>query len=402
MLSGPTALVEAAANDVASVMSMGKAEPLSRFLACLYSVRPTSFQGRLVNLVEFDMRDYLRQCVSHYLELVASVEADFALVADGKPLPRSKQRNKEEACSRGFAHLPSPSDITADLAHTRRLSILRDASTPYLDDEDRRAWPEGTYASRGTLHGKAASVLMKLLYIARLARPDLLRAIIFLAADICRWSRAHDIALRRVVEYCNSTVDAMMRGFVGDDLRDCVLVGHADADFASHKKTSKSTSGAWVFLRGPSTMIVLSYTCKRQGCVATSTPEAEIVSAERCVRKDLVPLSLLFAAVLRRFPAMILGEDNDTCKLALERGASKEIRHVSRSQRVSLASLTGLMRLLSIALLRVDSKDMLADIFTKLFSEAPRWFHALFLAGLTSETDETFVARILGGPQDVL
>ena len=143
-------------------------------------------------------------------------------------------------------------------------------------------------------------------------------------------------------------------------------------------------------------MIVLSYTCKRLGCVATSTPEAEIVSAERCVRKDLVPLSLLFAAVLRRFPAMILGEDNDTCKLALERGASKEIRHVSRSQRVSLASLTRLMRLLSIALLRVDSKDMLADIFTKLFSEAPRWFHALFLAGLTSETDETFVARILG------
>ena len=193
-----------------------------------------------------------------------------------------------------------------------------------------------------------------------------------------------------------------MRGFVGDDIRSCVIVGHADADFASNKKTSKSTSGSWVFLKGPSTDLVLSFACKRQGCVATSTPEAEIVSAERCIIKELVPLSLLFAAATGVFPAMVLGEDNDTCKLALERGASKEIRHVSRSQRVSLASLTGLMRLLSIALLRVDSKDMLADIFTKLFSEAPRWFHALFLAGLTSETDETFVARTLGGPQDVL
>jgi len=96
---------------------------------------------------------------------------------------------------------------------------------------------------------------------------------------------------------------------------------------------------------------------------------------------------------------MVLGEDNDTCKLALERGASKEIRHVSRSQRVSLASLVALTRLLSIALLRVDSKSMLADIFTKLFAEAARWMHALVLAGLTTENDKEFVSRLLGGHQ---
>jgi hypothetical protein len=140
-----------------------------------------------------------------------------------------------------------------------------------------------------------------------------------------------------------------MRGCVGDDLRDCVLVGHADADFASHKKTSKSTSGAWVFLKGPRAAMVLSYTCNRQGCVATSTPEADIISAERCVRKDLAPLAVILTAFLRRFPAFVLGEDNDTCKLAWERGASREIRRISRLQRVSLASLAGLIRILSIA-----------------------------------------------------
>jgi hypothetical protein len=124
---------------------------------------------------------------------------------------------------------------------------------------------------------------MKLLCVARLARPDLLRAIIVLASDICRCSRAHDVALRRVVEDCNATAEVMMRGCVGDDLRDCVLVGHADADFASHKKTSKNASGAWVFLKGPRAAMVFSDTCKRQGCVATSTPDSEIASAERCL-----------------------------------------------------------------------------------------------------------------------
>jgi hypothetical protein len=397
MLSGPTLLAKAAAKDVATVMSMGKAEPLSRFLACLYGVRPTFVRGSFVNVVEFDMRDYLKQCVSHYFDLVSSVEADLAILADGKSLPRSKQRNKEEACSRGFANLPSPESPDVDLSHTRRLRSLREAHTPYLDDEDRRAWPDGAFASRGTLHGKAASILMKLLYIARLARPDLLRAIIVLAADICRWSRAHDVALRRVIEYCNTTADVTMRGCVGDDLRDCVLVGHADADFASNKKTSKSTSGAWVYLKGPRTSMVLSYTCKRQGCVATSTPEAEIVSAERCIRKDLVPLSLVLTSFLKRFPAMVLGEDNNTCSLALERGASKEIRHISRSQRVSLASLAGLIRILNISLLRVDSKDMLADVFTKPFTELHRWNHALQLACLTQESDAELLLRLLGG-----
>jgi hypothetical protein len=159
-----------------------------------------------------------------------------------------------------------------------------------------------------------------------------------------------------------------------------------------------STSGAWVFLKGPRTSMVLSYTCKRQGCVATSTPEAEIASAERCVRKDLVPLSLILTAFLRRFPALVLGEDNDTRTLALERGASKEIRHISRSQRVSLASLAGLIRILNISLLRVSSKDMLADIFTKPFTELPRWAHALELASLTNETDVEMLTRVPGGP----
>ncbi len=125
MLSSPTLLAKAAAKDVAAVMSMGNAEQLSRFLACLYNDRPTLFQGNFVNIFDFDMRGYLKQCVSHYLDLVANVEADLALTIDGKPLPRPKQRNKEEARSRGFAQLPSPAEADVDLFHTQPLKTLR-------------------------------------------------------------------------------------------------------------------------------------------------------------------------------------------------------------------------------------------------------------------------------------
>ena len=91
ILSGLSERVHTAAHQVSSVMAMGKAEPLSRFLACLYTVRPLTHNGHQVNLVEFDMRDYLRQCIAHYLELVSSVERDLAVVSSGKSLPRSKQ-----------------------------------------------------------------------------------------------------------------------------------------------------------------------------------------------------------------------------------------------------------------------------------------------------------------------
>ena len=55
--------------------------------------------------------------------------------------------------------------------------------------------PTGRYAS------VAARILMKLLYAARMARPDLLRPIIALACYTHAWAAVRDKALLRLLSY---------------------------------------------------------------------------------------------------------------------------------------------------------------------------------------------------------
>ena len=58
----------------------------------------------------------------------------------------------------------------------------------------------------GVLQPIAASVLMQMLYGARYARPDLLRAITGLARKMTKWRPMQDLQLHRLVCYLASTL----------------------------------------------------------------------------------------------------------------------------------------------------------------------------------------------------
>ena len=73
---------------------------------------------------------------------------------------------------------------------------------------------------------------MKILFAARMARPDLLRATQSLASRVTKWSIECDIALHRLVAYVHSSTKVFMEGFVGDSFDDCQLWLFADADHA--------------------------------------------------------------------------------------------------------------------------------------------------------------------------
>ena len=61
---------------------------------------------------------------------------------------------------------------------------------------------------------------MKVLFAARMARFDLLRAVQGLAARVTKWSSDCDKALRRLMCYINSTLDHKQRAFIGDKVSD--------------------------------------------------------------------------------------------------------------------------------------------------------------------------------------
>jgi hypothetical protein len=121
----------------------------------------------------------------------------------------------------------------------------------------------------------AQSVLPKLLYAARLARPDLVLPINLLSRQLNKWSVNHDKALRRLVCYVECTHATLMRGFIGSGPISLQL--YCDADFAGCLETACSTSGLWLTMSGPGWDFPLEWGSKRQTCVAHSTPEAELV-----------------------------------------------------------------------------------------------------------------------------
>ena len=126
---------------------------------------------------------------------------------------------------------------------------LKNVSAPFA--EDRIARPaEAESGSTGKLAPIASRVLMKLLFAARMARYDLLRAVQGLASRITKWSTDCDKALHRLMCYVNSTIHYKMSGFIE-------LWLFADSDHAG-EHDSKSTSGSFLCLVGPNTYFPLA------------------------------------------------------------------------------------------------------------------------------------------------
>jgi hypothetical protein len=207
--------------------------------------------GAVVNAVQWDMSDFLKQCVGLYQELGGA-----------------------------------------------KAKTLRKADTPFLElPLSERAPAEGV---SGELAPIASKVLMKILYAARMARYDLLRATCYLATRIPKWDVSCDRMLHRLVCYINSSLDLRMTGWVGDDPPALELVLFTDADFAGDGDTHRSTSGVFLCLKGPRTFVPLSAVSKRQSCVSHSTPEAEIVAADHGVRAEALPATPRWEVILGR------------------------------------------------------------------------------------------------------
>ena len=93
------------------------------------------------------------------------------------------------------------------------VSKLKHAATPYL--------PEGSLVhadscERGQMSGVACRVLMKDLWLGRLARPDIVNVISDLATKVQCWSKNEDKKLFRLICYLNSTCHYRLCGKVGD------------------------------------------------------------------------------------------------------------------------------------------------------------------------------------------
>ena len=135
---------------------------------------------------------------------------------------------------------------------------------------------ESESLSRGSLAPHAASVLMKLLYAARIARFDLLRSINALARNVTKWTKDDDARLHHLMCYVNSTLSLKMIGWVGDKTEDLSLGLFADADFAGCAQSLRSTSGSRLQVQGKFTRFPQSVEVSDKGVLVIQPPKLKL------------------------------------------------------------------------------------------------------------------------------
>ena len=113
---------------------------------------------------------------------------------------------------------------------------------------------------------------------------------------------------------------------VGDPYEDLKLAVYSDASFAGDTGDSKSTTGGFLCLVGPSTFVPLNWICKKQGAVSHSSTEAEIIGLDTMMRLEGIPALNLWSQVI----STISGE-----KLTSRKAEPKESAY-ERYDRISL------------------------------------------------------------------
>ena len=95
--------------------------------------------------------------------------------------------------------------VDLEPAYTPFIAEVRDPVSVHERGANRKIVPEDENVPDGKYRAIAPRVLMKILYAARVARFDLLRAVNHLACFFTRWDAACDRRLHQIVCYINTT-----------------------------------------------------------------------------------------------------------------------------------------------------------------------------------------------------
>jgi len=182
-----------------------------------------------------------------------------------------------------------------------------DEKSPFLDKERKE---------------KFHSIVAKLLYMAKRARPDILTAVSFLTTR-CTCSTEQDWnKLVRIAKYLYGTRDLSLRLTASDKV---LINSYIDASFACHKD-GKSHTGEMITLGGGAVFCRSS----KQKLVTKSSTEAELVGLSDGLSHVLWTKNFLQSQGYANGPAIIHQDNKSTITLA-EKGksTSNRTRHIS-------------------------------------------------------------------------
>lgn len=110
-----------------------------------------------------------------------------------------------------------------------------------------------------------------LMYLAQITRPDIYHVVHKLSQFNCNPSKEHWLCVKRVLRYLKGTINWKLTYSKEANEK---IIGYCDADWAGCNITRHSTSGYVFMMKGGP----ISWSSKKQSCVALSSCEAEYIS----------------------------------------------------------------------------------------------------------------------------
>ena len=147
------------------------------------------------------------------------------------------------------------------------------------------------------------SAIGSLMYLSVSTRPDISYAVSSLARFSSKPTRQHWIALKRLLRYLKGTTKYGIL-FSKEGSSECI--GFSDADWAGDVNDRKSTSGYVFLLSGGA----VSWSSKKQKCVALSTAEAEYIALSSASQESIWLRQLMTELGNRPETATFIFEDN--------------------------------------------------------------------------------------------
>jgi len=196
-------------------------------------------------------------------------------------------------------------------------------------------------------------------YLVTFSRPDLAFATSQLAKHMSNPGPVHMAAAKRVLRYLKGTAHLGLT-YTRSSLPLNVLKAYADADWAACTDARRSYTGYVIMLNGAA----VSWKTQQQSSVATSTAEAEFVSASKC-SDDVLWLRRVLADldVPQSGPTPLL-EDNRACRLLSENPIHSRSRHIDlRVMALRERVADGVIKVFD-----CPTHDMVADPLTKNLS----------------------------------
>ena len=308
--------------ELRKTISMDDPSDLQKYLGVFHQIVRKEVHGETITEIRFDMEHYFRSAIDDYIKMSGST-----------------------------------------------LTKVTSPFAPRLEKEEL----DKLLGQDGKMAKNAASLVMKLMYGVRMALPHLCVIVGRLSSQITKWTADSDRRLHRVYCYLHGALHMKLTGCLStSDIAELKILAWPDADLNGDYLDTKSTSGFFIEMVGKEGRgMPLSWGSRKQGSTSQHTAEAEMVSLAACLRNEAIPLQHLVQSILKKPIDLELCEDNAATVISATKGYSPSMRHLPRTQRISVGLINEMINEEPrdgegrISITKVETAKHKGDLFTK-------------------------------------